>query len=124
MKISDIILENTGSLQTGVVHALPDTEVFPELKNTDPYTQYRFGLAIAAAGAVKAGETEYHKESTFGEDLTIVARSPEEVEIIELAKKLYGAGASSKQISTAKSEESSDVNKISPTGRTGPIKRK
>lgn len=124
MKISDIILENTGSLQSGVAHALPDTEVFPELKNTDPYVQYRFGLAVAAAKAVQDGSVEYNKESTFGEDLTIVARSPEEKEIIELAKKLYGAGASSKQVSTTKSEEAHDVNKTSPVANLGPVKRK
>jgi len=124
MKISDIITENTGSLQSGIVHALPDTQVFPELKNTDPYTQYRFGLAVAAAGAVKAGETTYNKESAFGEDLTMVARGPEEKEIIELAKRLYGAGATSKQVSTTKSEESKDVNKNSPVANLGPVKRK
>ena len=124
MKISDIILENIGSLQTGAAHALPDTEIFPKLRNTDPYMQYRFGLAVAAAGAVKAGEVEYNKESAFGEDLTMVARGPEEKEIIELAKRLYGAGANSKQVSTTKSEESTDVNKNSPVANLGPVKRK
>ena len=124
MKINDIIIENVGGLQSGAVHALPDTEVFPELKNTDPYIQYRFGLAVAAAKAAQAGDIEYNKESAFGEALTMIARSPEEKEIIELAKKLYGAGSSSKQVSTTKSQETTDVNIKSPVANLGPVKRK
>jgi hypothetical protein len=119
MKINDIINESggVGSLTTGTRHALPSTEVFPNLKNTDPYLQYRFGLAVAAAKAVQAGHVEYNKESPFGEDLTMIARGPEEQEIIALAKKLYGADSNSKQISTTKSEENPSVGKQSPVAK-------
>ena len=120
MKIKDIVNESsggTGSLTIGAQHALPDTQVFPDLANTDPYLQYRFGLAVAAAKAVEAGHVEYNKESAFGEDLAIIARSEEEADIINLAKKLYGAGGNSKAISTKKSEENPSVQKNSPIAK-------
>ena len=50
VKIHELLHEGrTGSLQDDIADALPATYVFPDLQNTDPYQQYRFGLAIAAS---------------------------------------------------------------------------
>lgn len=115
MKINDIINESgTGALAVSTADALPDTQVFPKLTNSDSYEQYRFGLALASAKAVASGEVEYDKDSVFGEKMVIVARSAEEEEIIRLAKKLYGADSESKHVSSTKSEEAPDINKTSP----------
>lgn len=127
MKIREILSEQhggTGSLQTGVAHALPDTRVYPELGNQDPYLQYRFGLAMAAAGAVTAGEIDYDPASAFGENLAIISRNEAEEEIVRIAQSLYPRAGSPKHISTRESEEASDVNKVSPLRPQGPIKRK
>ena len=48
MKINEILQENAvGTLQPDVADALPNTTVLTDFKNTDPYEQYRMGLAIA-----------------------------------------------------------------------------
>lgn len=127
MKIKDILNEQhggIGSLQPGVQRTLPLAMVFPGLANQDPYLQYRFGLAMAAAGAVAAGEVKFELESAFGENLAIVARSKAEEDIIKIAQGLDPRAQESREISTRKSEESPDVNKQSPMTPKGPIKRK
>ena len=84
MKIKDIINEqhgNVGSLQPEVARALPNAISFLDLPNQDPYLQYRFGLALASALAVKNGEVVFDSTSAFGENLTVVARTEAEEEI-------------------------------------------
>jgi hypothetical protein len=59
MKIRDIIQEKkdpklTGSatvLPTNVTNPLPSGFIQKQLRNTDPYMQYRYGLAVASARA-------------------------------------------------------------------------
>ena len=112
MKVSDIIQE-ASLLPSAVAHSLPTTYVLSDLKNQDAYLQYRFGVALAAAKAHQAGNIEYEPESTFGENMIIVAKSSEEEEIVNLALKLIGKHNSSKIVSTRQSEEQPDVNKTS-----------
>lgn len=115
MRANEFINEdNTGSLGPGVAQAMPATYVLPDLKNQDPYLQYRFGLALASARAVSAGEIPFETESKFGENMTVVARSKEEEETIDMALKLFGKLNRKEMISTRPSEESSDVYKQSP----------
>ncbi len=114
----------SNELPDDVASSVPDLMVFPKLVNTDPYNQYRFGLAVAAAKADEAGEIEFSKESPYGEQLVVVARGSEEEEIIRLARKLYGADASYKHITAKNSSEADDVNKASPLTPQGPIVRK
>ena len=113
MRACEFIKEDA-ALLTDVADALPTTYVMPELKNQDPYLQYRFGLAIAAARAQKAGEVEYHDESEYGENMIVLARSPEEEETLDLALALYGKDNAKRLITTSKSEESSDTYTQSP----------
>ena len=115
MRAYEFITEdNTGSLGPGVADAMPATYVMPELKNQDPYLQYRFGLALASARARSAGEVTYNSASKFGENMTVVARSKEEEETLAMALALFGHLNSSHLISTSKSEETADVYKQSP----------
>lgn len=113
MKIKDIITEETGSIQQGVVAAIPDLVVFPKLVGTDPYYQYRFGLALASALAVEAGDVEYNKESVFNRQLVVSARGKEEAEIVRLARKLYGDDAEYKHLTSGESKEADDIEKKS-----------
>jgi hypothetical protein len=123
MKIRDLLSESrTGSLQDDVADAMPAAFVFPTLQNTDPYSQYRFGLAVATArrlndpdpyGIVK-GREDFAPTSAWGENLVVVTyEQGEDARTLELAAKLMGV--SKRQISTTKSQESSDVNVQSPT---------
>ena len=102
-------------LPARVTGPLPGTFVQKELRNTDPYMQYRYGMAVAAAMALKNGELDskqYEQESEFAENLTQVAFTQEEEEIIRLASKLMGV--TPKKISGSESTESKAVNKVSP----------
>lgn len=107
----------TGSLQQDVAAALPATYAIPELKNQDPYLQYRFGVAMAGAkGAKKRAEDGvpyYSKESPWGENEIVVSFDPNIEEYIDDALKQMGLRGK-KLISTRKSEESVDVGKKSP----------
>ena len=122
MKIRDLLSESrTGSLQDDVADALPAAFVFPTLQNTDPYSQYRFGLAIAAARR-QNDEDPYHinpKEefaptTAWGENLVVVTyEQDDDSRTLELAAKMMGVPK--RQISSTKSEETADVYKKSPT---------
>jgi hypothetical protein len=107
----------SGSIQSDVAAALPATYAIPELKNQDPYLQYRFAVAIAGAkGAKKRQEDNvkpYSKESEWGENEIVVSFDPDIETYIDDALKDIGIKGK-KLISTKKSEEASDVKKTSP----------
>lgn len=117
MKIRELLSESrTGSLQDDVANALPAAYVFPTLQNTDPYTQYRMGLAIATArrlndpdpyGIVK-GREDFAPTTAWGENLVVVTYEEEDDRTLALAAKLMGVPK--RQISSPHSEETSDVN--------------
>lgn len=118
MRAHEFITEGkTGSLQDDVARALPSTYAIPELKNQDPYLQYRFGVAIAGAkGAKKRQEDnvpEFTRESPWGENEIVVSFDPKADEWLNDALQQMGIKGK-KRLSTIKSEEASDVGKNSP----------
>lgn len=124
MRAKEFINEGrTGSIQNDVAKALPATFSIPELKNQDPYLQYRFGVAIAGAkGAKKRAEDnvpDYSKESLWGENEIVVSFDPSIDEWLTDALKMIGIKGK-KRLSTEKSEEADDVSTKSPvTGFKG-----
>lgn len=118
MRAYEFIFESkTGSIQQDVALALPGTWAIPQLKNQDPYLQYRFGVAIAGAKGAKKrhddGIPPYSKESIFGENEIVVSFDPNVGEYIDDALQMMGMSGK-KLISTMKSEETSTVQKTSP----------
>ena len=118
MRAREFINEgHTGSLAPDVGYSLPGAWVIPELKNQDPYLQYRFGVAIAAAKGRAAREQDniepYSKESIFGENEIVVSYDPKTGEYIDDALAQMGLHGK-KQIATMKSEEMPGVVKTSP----------
>jgi hypothetical protein len=118
MRAREFISEGrTGSIQDDVAKALPATYAIPELKNQDPYLQYRFGVAIAGAkGAKKRKEDnvpEFKRESPWGENEIVVSFDPNADEWLNDALQMMGIKGK-KRLSTIKSEETSDVDTISP----------
>lgn len=107
----------TGSIQDDVAKALPATYALPELKNQDPYLQYRFGVAIAGAkGAEKRREDKvppFERESGWGENEIIVSYGYDVGPYIDDALKTMGMSGK-KRLSTAKSEEADDISTKSP----------
>lgn len=116
MRAKEFINEGgTGSLQVAAADAIPSLYVMPTLRNTDPYEQYRYGVALASAKALQAGEVSFDKESVFGDKMVLTARSKEEDEIIALALGMVGQSGSSKLITSKQSTEAPDVNTRSPS---------
>ena len=93
-------------LDHAVQETMPTTFAFPELANNDPYRQYRYGIALAAAAA--HASKEFAQETSIGSSLVAIARSSEEERIIQLAARLMGV--KSHLISTPSSEEPKDTN--------------
>ena len=121
MRAREFIQEGrTGSIAPDVGRALPGAFKIPALKNQDPYLQYRFGVAIAGAkGAAQRAKDNVPnfdgKESVFGENEIVVSYDPHVVDYIHDALRAMGMPPSDAvQIGTMKSEEATDVDKVSP----------
>ena len=69
---------------------LPGAFVQRQLRNTDTYMQYRYGIAVAAARAHAEGHINFEQESAWAENLAQVMYVPEDEETIKLASKLMG----------------------------------
>ena len=118
MRAREFISEQAhGSLQPGVAEALPSTFIIPGLPNQNSYVQYRYGVALAGAGAKEALEKEgsetFHKESPWGDGMIVVAYDESEVDLMKKALAMMNVGGAT-QLSTAKSLESPTTGKISP----------
>ena len=100
------------SLSADVDAALPGVWVQRQLRNTDPYMQYRYGLALAAARADAAGNVDFEQESPWAENLTIVGFTPEDGDLVKMADKLMGVSGT--RIADNASRESENTMKNSP----------
>lgn len=120
MKVHEILTEtrriknygHPAALDPEVEKSIPGTFIVPELRNTDPYLQYRMGVAFAVAQATKSREVKFDQETVWAENLITTAFSPEEEETIKIAAKLMGVSV--EQIASSKSRESDSVYKTSP----------
>jgi hypothetical protein len=120
MRINEIIREGrVGSIQDDVADALPATYAIPDLQNQDPYKQYRFGVALAAAKGSSRDQVEpFEPRSKWGENAIVVAPDEESGKMVDQALKAVGISSNGKRlISTPKSEESKDVATISPVAK-------
>ena len=125
MKIKEIIVEfkaklsgTVEPLSTSINDSLPGVYVQRELRNTDPYMQYRYGLAVASVRAIKNGDLrkeDYAEETAFSENLTQVMYAKEDEETIKMASELFGVTPT--QIANSKSCESDKINKVSPVAK-------
>ena len=118
MRAREFISEQAhGSLQPGVARALPSTFVIPSLPNQNPYIQYRYGVAVAGAGAQEQLKKEhsdtFHRESPWGDGMIIVNYDEKETELMQKALVMMNAGPA-KTLSSKKSEEAEDVVVRSP----------
>jgi hypothetical protein len=101
-----------GKIHKDLTYTLPTTYVQRQLRNTDPYMQMRYGVALAAALAHKSGEVEFDQETAWSENVTQVLYAPEEEETVMLASKMMGVKPT--KISKNKSQEPKHVGNTSP----------
>jgi len=100
-----------GKVDAQTSNSLPGAFVQRDLRNTDPYMQYRYGMALAASRANRDHDIDFDQESAWAENLSLVSFSPDDEETIRLADKLMGVKAT--RIASNKSTET-DVNVASP----------
>ena len=103
------------AVSTSKDSALPGVFVQHQLRNTDPYMQYRLGMAVAAARADKEGHVTFSQESAWAENLTQVMYAPEDEETIMLASKLMGVKPT--RITDNASHEPKDTTAQSPVAK-------
>lgn len=120
MRINEIISESftpkshgtAKKIPNSIKNNMPGVFVQQQLRNTDAYMQYRYGMAVATARAVEQGEVTFSDESPFAENLTQVIYADADEETIKLASKLFGVEPT--QLTNKKSKESDTINKSSP----------
>lgn len=97
-------------LEADPAAALPNPRVITQLRNTDTYMQYRYGIALAAAAANRGPDTDpdFEQESAWGENIGMIGYTDQEVELIKDADKLMNV--QSQDIGNGGSHEQSDVN--------------
>ena len=111
----------TGSLQHEVADSLPHAFIVPELDSSNPYRQYKFGVAIASVrGSQKRlddGITPFDKsdlDEVFGDSEMIISYDPTIGDVIQQALKQIGAKDGVRRVGVTGSKESSDVGTVSP----------
>jgi len=94
---------------------LPGVFVQRQLRNTDTYMQMRYGMALAAARAEKAGDVKFNQETAWAENFINGMFVPEDEETIMLASKLMGVIPT--RITDNKSREPDSTQSISPVAK-------
>jgi hypothetical protein len=105
-----------GKVRSRQAAAMPGVFVQRELRNTDTYMQYRYGIAVAAARANRDHGVPFEQESAWAENLAQVMYAPEDEETIMLASKLMGVTPS--RITDNASREPDSTNISSPVAKT------
>jgi hypothetical protein len=100
--------------------SLPNTYIIPDLKNSDFYDLYRFGVAIAAVRGESGNDNvhnsitpKFKAESSWGEHQIVSSLDSNVDKVIDSAlKKINKSGK--RAVSTKNSSEFSDTYKKSP----------
>ena len=94
---------------------LPGVFVQKDLRNTDPYMQYRYAMAVAGARSHRDHGVDFDQESGWAENLIQVMYTPEEEEIIQLASKMMGVKPT--RITDNRSREPKNTDTVSPVAQ-------
>lgn len=130
MRAKEFITEQRVALSVDIARALPGTYTIPGLPNSDFYSQYRFGVAMAGARGQMERQQDsippynFEKETPWGENMIVSSYMDKNIENdIDYAMKEVGVSGK-RLISTEKSEEAVDVVKSSPVKAFKGYKRK
>lgn len=118
MRAKEFIIEQATNGLSVASFSLPKTYIMPELKNSDFYELYRFGLAIAAVrgeggqddGVQNKFKNEFEAESDWGEHQIVSSEFDEDLDNT-IDKALKKVGKSSKTLTgTLESSELPNTN--------------
>ena len=96
------------------------TYIIPGLSASDPYNNYRFGVAMARARSdyrkddVNPYMPDWSKETPFGEHGVVVGMNAGIQPVIDAALRMTDTKGGKKLVSTPESDEPDFVEKISP----------
>ena len=96
------------------------TYVIPGLSASDPYNNYRFGVALARARSeaikdeVNPNLPEWHDETAFGEHGIVAGMTPGIAQLIDAALQMTNTPGGKKLVSTSISTEPTFVDTVSP----------
>lgn len=84
----------------------PGLKVFKQLRNTDPYMQYRMGVALAA------NPESFDQESAYAENFVVAPYTDADAKIVQKAAKIMGVTPTT--VAKKKSSEPTGTNTASP----------
>lgn len=119
MRAREFILEQA-HLEPEQSEPMRQTYVLPGLSASDPYNNYRFGVAMARARVEERPDDinpfmpEWSKETAFGEHGVVIGMNAGIRSVIDQALRMTGTPGGKKLITTPDSVEPSMVNIHSP----------
>jgi hypothetical protein len=120
MRAREFITENAAKLPSEQSDPMRYTYVIPGLSASDPYQNYRFGVALARArsDAVKDGINPnlpaWHDETAFGEHGIVAGIDSRVDKIIDAALTMTKTPGGKRMVSSGPSEEPAFVDTKSP----------
>ena len=111
MRASEFINESSTPLRRSAKAAIPDMQMFPQLDNSNIYSMYRYGIALAGS----PDEANMSKEGPVKSKMVTIAYSQGDADIINKANKHMKV--SGRAVTDKKSHESYTVDTQSPVAK-------
>jgi hypothetical protein len=120
MRAREFLREQAATLPPEQADPMRWAYVIPGLSASDPYNNYRFGVALARARSDAGTDglndhvPAWHTETAFGEHGVVEGMGPNVADIIDQALAMTNTPGGKKLVSTGPSEEPNFVEKTSP----------
>ena len=120
MRAREFVTEQAAQLPAELADPMRYTYVIPGLSASDPYRNYRFGVAIARARSdavkdnINPDMPEWHDETAFGEHGIVAGMAPGVDQLIDAALRMTKTPGGKRLVSSGPSEEPPFVDNKSP----------
>ena len=120
MRAREFLREQAATLPPEQANPMRYTYTIPGLSASDPYNNYRFGVALARARSDAGTDglndhiPDWHSETAFGEHGVVAGMGPNIAELIDQALAMTNTPGGKKIVSTPDSTEPTFVEKTSP----------
>ena len=120
MRVREFIAEQAAQLPAEQADPMRYTYVVPGLSASDPYRNYRFGVALARARSeavkddVNPNIPEWHDETAFGEHGIVAGMNSGIAQLIDAALTMTKTPGGKRLVSSGPSEEPTFVDSKSP----------
>jgi hypothetical protein len=120
MRAREFIVENKAQLPPEQADPMRYTYVVPGLSASDPYRNYRFGVALARARSeavkdnVNPNIPNWHDETAFGEHGIVAGMTPGVAQLIDAALTMTKTPGGKRLVSSPTSTEPAFVDNKSP----------